>query len=105
MPSLEVNINEGGTGDFWIVDEKGKDFSVSSTVSKDTPANGKGRVFLRGGEPYTIAKNSQFAIYRITTTPTLRTSRDFAPKTSRKIRTANGIYWNANCATAISKFG
>lgn len=80
MPSLEVNINEGGTGDFWIVDEKGKDFSVSSTVSKDAPANGKGRVFLRGGEPYTIAKNSQFAIYRINHDPDTADIKGFRAK-------------------------
>ena len=52
MYSIECQIIEGGTGDFLVVGDGSKKFSLTSNVA---PKNGgKANVYLAGGQPLTI---------------------------------------------------
>lgn len=52
MYSIECQIIEGGTGDFLVVGDRTKKFSLTSNVA---PKNGgKANVYLAGGQPLTI---------------------------------------------------
>lgn len=52
MYSIECQIIEGGTGDFLVVGDGSKKFSLTSNVAPKKP--GGGIVYLPGGEPLTI---------------------------------------------------
>lgn len=52
MYSIECQIIEGGTGDFLVVGDGSKDFSITSPVVSDKA--GGPYVFLPGGKPLTI---------------------------------------------------
>ena len=50
--SIECQIIEGGTGDFLVVGDGSKKFSLTSNVAPKQ--QGKGNVYLAGGQPLTI---------------------------------------------------
>lgn len=52
MYSIECQIIEGGTGDFLVVGDGSKKFSLTSNVAPKQ--QGKGNVYLAGGQPLTI---------------------------------------------------
>ncbi|SDL90169.1 protein of unknown function [Daejeonella rubra] len=52
MYSIECQIIEGGTGDFLVVGDGTKKFSLTSNVAPKQ--QGKGNVYLAGGQPLTI---------------------------------------------------
>lgn len=52
MYSIECQIIEGGTGDFLVVGDGSKKFSLTSNVAPKQ--KGKGNVYLAGGQPLTI---------------------------------------------------
>lgn len=53
MHSIEVQIIEGGTGDFIVVGGGTGDFAVTSKVAPGTPANAHAHYFHPDGEPIT----------------------------------------------------
>lgn len=52
MHSIEVQIIEGGTGDFIVVDDGSDKFSVSSSVAPEK--QGSSYIFKPGGDPATV---------------------------------------------------
>ncbi len=52
MYSIECQIIEGGTGDFLVVGDGSKRFSLTSNVAPKQ--QGKGNVYLAGGQPLTM---------------------------------------------------
>jgi hypothetical protein len=55
MNSIEVQVIEGGTGDFFVVSNKKNDnFSITSTVDPNFPAKGGGGLFKPDGVETTV---------------------------------------------------
>jgi hypothetical protein len=52
MYSIECQIIEGGTGDFLVVGDGSKKFALTSNIAPKQ--QGKGNVYLAGGQPLTI---------------------------------------------------
>lgn len=65
MNSIEVNIIEGGTGEFWMVTNKIPNYSLTTTVSDKLSQSGKDRIFDPNGKSYTMYNNSDRAIFRL----------------------------------------